>query len=272
LGTLSSVSVSGNANVGNIGTTGQFVSSVATGTSPLVVSSTTQVANLNAATAGLATYATTANSVAGGNVSGQVSNALVAGTVYTNAQPNITSTGTLASLSVSGNATVGNIIGPLANGNSNIAITSNGNINMTVGGTANVVTLTTTTANVTGALNVTGNIYANGAVLPRVVTIADGTSVTMNGDTTDFAVQTNTQVAGILTINAPSGTPYNGQKLVFRLQSSNVQTFSWNAIFTGSVDLSLPTSSTGTNKYDYLGFIYNSMSSKWNILAKNFGF
>jgi hypothetical protein len=51
-------------------------------------------------------YANIANSVAGGNVSGQVGNALVAGTVYTNAQPNITSLGTLVSLSVSGDATV----------------------------------------------------------------------------------------------------------------------------------------------------------------------
>ena len=40
----------------------------------------------------------------GGNVSGQVGNALVAGTVYTNAQPNITSVGSLTGLTVS-NAT-----------------------------------------------------------------------------------------------------------------------------------------------------------------------
>ena len=53
-------------------------------------------------------YANTANSVVGSNVSGQVGNALVAGTVYTNAQPNITSVGTLASLSVAANITSGN--------------------------------------------------------------------------------------------------------------------------------------------------------------------
>jgi hypothetical protein len=52
------------------------------------------VPNLNAQLAGLATYATTANSVAGANVSGQVGNALVAGTVYTADQPNITSVST----------------------------------------------------------------------------------------------------------------------------------------------------------------------------------
>ena len=48
-------------------------------------------------------------SLTGANVTGQVPNALVSGTVYTAAQPNITSVGTLSSLSVSGNITGGNI-------------------------------------------------------------------------------------------------------------------------------------------------------------------
>jgi hypothetical protein len=47
-------------------------------------------------------------SITGGNVSGQVGNALVAGTVYTAAQPNITSVGTLTSLAVTGTTTSGN--------------------------------------------------------------------------------------------------------------------------------------------------------------------
>jgi len=49
-------------------------------------------------------------SITGANVTGQVANSLVSGTVYTNAQPNITSTGTLTSLTVSGNLlTQGNV-------------------------------------------------------------------------------------------------------------------------------------------------------------------
>jgi hypothetical protein len=52
----------------------------------------------------------TLSDVNGANVSGQVANALVAGTVYTNAQPNITSLGTLSSLTVSGNINSGNLI------------------------------------------------------------------------------------------------------------------------------------------------------------------
>jgi hypothetical protein len=46
------------------------------------------------------------SAIAGANVTGQVANALVAGTVYTNAQPNITSVGTLTSVNVSGTANI----------------------------------------------------------------------------------------------------------------------------------------------------------------------
>ena len=69
------------ANIGTLNATGQIISTIATGTAPFTVTSTTQVANLNAATAG---------------------------TVITAAQPNITSVGTLTSLGVTGDITSGN--------------------------------------------------------------------------------------------------------------------------------------------------------------------
>lgn len=116
----------------------------------------------------------------------------------------------------------------------------------------------------------TGDIATGGTA--RVVTISDGTSITINADTTDVAIQNNTQVAGTLVINVPSGTPTNGQKLILRITSSNVQTFFWDPVFTGSTDLALPTTTTGSGKVDYLGFIYNSTSLKWQFVAKNFGF
>ena len=111
--------VSGNANVGNLGaaqviataniTAPQLISNIATGTAPLVVTSTTQVANLSVATAGSAT---------------------TAGTVTTNAQPNITSVGTLTALAVTGNA---NFTG------SNISLGSNANVKITGGLTGQYV-------------------------------------------------------------------------------------------------------------------------------------
>lgn len=116
--------------------------------------------------------------------------------------------------------------------------------------------------------------FQAGAPTPviRTTTIANGTSITMNADTTDIAIQVNTQAAGTLTINAPTGTLVDGQKLTLRLQATNAQTFSFNGVFAGSTDLPLPTTSSSGSKYDYLGFIYNSTAAKWQLIAKNFGF
>jgi hypothetical protein len=108
--------------------------------------------------------------------------------------------------------------------------------------------------------------------VPKVVAIANATSITVNTDTTDIATQANTQAVGTLTINAPTGTAVNGQKFILRLTSTNVQTFSFNAIFAGSTDLTLPTVSSGSSKTDYLGWIYNSTAVKWQMVAKVFGF
>ena len=107
---------------------------------------------------------------------------------------------------------------------------------------------------------------------PRVVTAPDGSSITINADTSDLVTQTNTQSAGTLTFNAPTGTPANGQRVIIRLQTTNVQTLSFNAIFTASTDLFMPTQSSGGSKYDYLGFIYNSTANKWQLITKVFGF
>ena len=105
-------------------------------------------------------------------------------TVSNAAQPNITSTGTLTSVTVSGNVDAGNVNGTggvftyvsgdganltnlpsgsnsaaIANGTSNINIPAvDGNINTSVAGNANILIVTGTGANVTGTFNATGNV------------------------------------------------------------------------------------------------------------------
>lgn len=118
----------------------------------------------------------------------------------------------------------------------------------------------------------TAQTLTNKDIVKRVVTIASASSITPNANTTDILVQANTESVGTLTINAPTGSPVNGQSLVIRLSSTSVQTFSWNAIYQGSTDLALPTATSSSSKFDYLGFIYNSSTTKWQLLAKNFGF
>lgn len=112
----------------------------------------------------------------------------------------------------------------------------------------------------------------NKAIQPRVVALADATSLTVNADITDIATQANTQAVGTLTVNAPTGTLYNGQKFILRIRSTNVQTFAWNAAFTGSTDIALPLTTSGATLHDYIGFVYNSTSAKWQMVAKVFGF
>ena len=65
-------------------------------------------------------------------------------------------------LNVTGNITGANLLGPHANGNSNINIpAANGNVNISAVGNANIVVVTGTGANIAGTLNVTGNITGN---------------------------------------------------------------------------------------------------------------
>lgn len=169
-------------------------------------------------------------------------------------------------------------IGPAAGG----SITTGSN-NVVIGGYSgaaapisltgsNYIVLSDGAGTVRQTIDPSGNVSFTGSITSRVVVIADATSITVNADTTDVATQANTQAVGTLTINAPTGTPVNGQKFILRLRSTNVQTFSWNAIFQGSTDISLPISSSGATLHDYVGFIYNSTTSKWQMIAKVFGF
>jgi len=224
-GILTSLSVSGNADIGNIGTAGLITATGNLNAGNIItaglVSSTGNLTSGNIITGGLITATgniTGANingtfygagtgltGIPGANVSGQVGNALVAGTVYTNAQPNITSLGTLTSLSVSGNANIGNIgtagivsatgnitapffIGngsqltgitvaagsSIVNGNSNVTVAANSNVTISAIGTSNVVIISNTGANISGTLSVSGNISGGNLILPNAGNITTG--------------------------------------------------------------------------------------------------
>jgi len=271
-----SISVTGTVNSGNLLATG-----LASVTGNITVGNVVTVGIVTATGNVSGNYfigngsALTGISAGGSAITNGTSNVTVASGANTTVGVAGTTVATFAStglilpgiVSATGNISAGNlnVSGNIVDtGALSIITGSNGNITLSPNGTGQVIS--------SGSVSVTGTIAASGAVLPRVVSIADGVSITMNGDTTDIATQTNTQAAGTLTINAVTGTLFNGQKIILRLQSANIQTFSWNAVFVGSTDLILPTASTGSNKYDYVGFIYNTTATKWQLLAKNFGF
>ena len=133
------LTVTGNVGANNVNATNSVVAStltsnVATGTAPLTVSSTTRVTNLNVAYSNVSDYgvvtaqssgvyyvsfvngSTTANRALGANANlsfdagtGQLSATLLTGTLTTASQGNITTVGTLGSLSVTANVSTGGI-------------------------------------------------------------------------------------------------------------------------------------------------------------------
>ena len=189
----------GNANVGNLGTaqvlasanitTPQFISNVATGTAPFVVSSTTQVANLNVATAGTAGSATNAAAVqTNTSTSSTVYLAGVTSSGNGNSALNIV-TGITANFA-SNNITATSFTGALVNGNSNVNIpAANGNVNLSAGGTANVLVVTSTGANITGTANISGNA--------NVGNLGTGGLITATGNVTGG----NLVTGGVLTVS-----------------------------------------------------------------------
>ena len=85
-------------------------------------------------------------------------------------------------------------------------------------------------------------------------------------------MQNNTRSAGTLTINAPTGTPTEAQRLILRLRTASVQMLSWNAVFEGSAAMPLPSESSGLNTFDYFGFFYSTADSRWHLLSYVGGF
>lgn len=75
-----------------------------------------------------------------------------------------------------------------------------------------------------------------------------------------------TAQAATLTIAEPTGTPIEGQSLIFRIKDNGTaRTLSWNAVYR-AVGVTIPTA-TVANKIIYVGAIWNSTESKWDVIA-----
>lgn len=99
---------------------------------------------------------------------------------------------------------------------------------------------------------------------PRVSSAASASSLTP--DISSFDQYAYTALAVGLTINAPIGTPVDGNKLVFRLlDNGTTRTLTWNATYT-AIGVTLPTATTA-NKTTYVGCIYNANNTRWDVIA-----
>jgi hypothetical protein len=143
------LNATGNANVGNLGTSGNI-------TAAYLFGNGSQLSGIDATSIQSGTSAVSVIS-SGGNIRANVAGA----TVQTISAGLVAITG---DLSVSGNATLsGNILGDrVQNGTTSFDIqTPSGNANITVGATSNVAVFSTAGANITGTLGVSGNITGN---------------------------------------------------------------------------------------------------------------
>lgn len=106
--------------------------------------------------------------------------------------------------------------------------------------------------------------FTNKRITKRVTSVASSATPTPNADTTD---QYNvTALAAGAVFGAPSGTPTDGQALVIRIKDDGTaRSLGFNAIYR-AVGVVLPTT-TVISKTLYLGCIYNSANSKWDVVA-----
>jgi hypothetical protein len=221
----------------NLSSSGVYTNTVVDGSAPMNITSTTRVANLNVARAGYADQLAVADSTTNATFYPTFSSVTSGLTTFS-----------VSSTKWSFNPSTGA---------------------MSLAGTFSPTTLTPT--------NPLGTAYGGtgttkGFADPRTVVVPSSSSITPDADTTDIMVQINSVSAGTLTVNAPTGTPVNGQRIIMRITSTNVQNLSFNSIYQGSTDIGLPANLSGSSKTDYMGFMYNSTAAKWQLLAKVFGF
>lgn len=128
----------------------------------------------------------------------------------------------------------------------------------------NTGTLTLPTSTDTLVGRATTDTLTNKRINLRVSSSASASSLTP--DIASFDLYVYTALATGLTINAPTGSPVDGSRLMFRiLDNGTSQTLTWNATFT-AIGVGLP-SATVANKTTYVGCIYNANNTRWDVIA-----
>lgn len=138
---------------------------------------------------------------------------------------------------------------------------------------ANALILTTT-----GATNVTfpttGTLSAiagtetlsNKRITPRITTIVSSATPTINTDNCDCVTITALAAAITSMTSSLSGTPVNFDKLVIRIKDNGTaRAITWGASFEAK-GIPLPTT-TVLSKVLTVGFIYDTVTSKWGCVA-----
>jgi hypothetical protein len=79
-------------------------------------------------------------------------------------------------------------------------------------------------------------------------------------------------LTGNITINFSNAI--NGQKLLLRLTQDGTggRVATWGTSITFGTDIDVAVLSTAASKVDYVGFVYNGASTKYNLIALSRGY
>lgn len=89
---------------------------------------------------------------------------------------------------------------------------------------------------------------------------------TLTPDSVSHMYQLTAQAAA-LSIANPTGSPVNGQSMLFRIKDNGTaRAISWTGTQYRAIGVTLPTT-TVISKTLYIGLIYNSADTKWDVLA-----
>ena len=275
LSTAGTLGVTGNATVGNVNTAGivtasRLISNIATGTAPLTVTSTTQVANLYVALAGSITTAAQGNITSVGLLTGLTVGNLTSNTIFGN-----------GTITATGNANVGNL------GSSGL-IVATGNItggNLVTGG-ALAVTGNANTGNLgtTTLIATTGNITTINAATVNVSTVINVTATTESTSTTTGSIKTAGGIGavgnavignGLYVGNGAAATTFVNPVIIGKKAGSTyVQAAIVNTSDTGSADwTAYGDTGTDANAWVDMGFTGSNFSDPaYTITGKNDGY
>jgi hypothetical protein len=231
----------------------------ASGTWGISITGNSNVANTANAVAGAnvsgqVAYAAIANAVAGANVSGQVANALVASTVYTNAQPNITSVGILTGLTSNGVVNFANT--------SNVTLGAVGNLHIS-GGSANYV-LQTNGSNTLSWVAQAG-IGAITTITPNTLSSSVHIAATVSGNTANIITDATTaNTANTIVVRDANGAiNVNGWTVGTHLTAVNYTATNsdyWIGTTTKSKTITLPNAANGAStgrQYQIVDTVHN---------------
>ena len=113
----------------------------------------------------------------------------------------------------------------------------------------------------------TAQTLTNKRITPRIGSTASSATPAINTDSYDQFNITALATAITSMTTSLTGTPTDGQKLMVRIKDNGTaQTIAWGASFVASGAAPLPTT-TVISKTHLVGFIYDSVATKWVCVA-----